>query len=483
LIRYLLLAGLLITFQHQTFATVEFSLEINKIHSLWSFATSMSDSYSGNKQYRLLYEHSKFNRAKNQLKLDRFKNIYNKTMSMNFESAQENSFNAEELLIIQTAYASNFSDLESRLSPMLPLDLRSELIQSLKDLLPLFHKLVWTPENVKELEGKKSDFEQVSRRVNLKKLINEMAAFFNIPDNLNLPTIKVILNPLPGDVKGTHSQSIENIQSMGLGYKDGAGDFLGVVVHEISHTLYGTFAPTKIQQQISDLLLTSQDINIGAYFAAYIDEAIATSLGNGVAVELIDKPLFLKEFKKDRAWYNHEVIDRFAKEIFPTLKPALSTKQRLDAKLIKGLQDIFDKTFPESSIEYRNAFIYFTLLYDNVTFSKNQIVSAVRKYFKTKSIHSSDLTTTPHYQTSKAALIIVQNNKHTDNVSTIISDIPVLSPFKDELLSKISNFLFAANDTTNHRLIIIIRADTIEAVDKYLQMLSTNKKIEKDGFL
>ena len=122
-----------------------------------------------------------------------------------------------------------------------------------------------------------------------------------------------------------------------------AGDFAGrlaVIIHEMCHILYDE-QPVALQHQIDSWFKESEsEYSKLAY--SYLDEGLATTLGNGWAFKQIHNNI------DTNAWYNNEYINGFAYALFELTSFYAEAKQKIDKTFIDQAIDLFAKTFPKA---------------------------------------------------------------------------------------------------------------------------------------
>lgn len=174
------------------------------------------------------------------------------------------------------------------------------------------------------LETTKQALESLAGELHLPEFLAKQARFVGLADAPTQLTVNVVWAP-PGDRQST-CMAEQMIISVAPGGDVGRGALvstLGVVVHELGHTLV-SLLPDAERMRLSDLLHRQHGL-IQRRHANYIDEAVQTAIGNALFVrqaqsgKLDDPQLYLWE--PENEW--PDAIDTMARALEPLVRSHL----------------------------------------------------------------------------------------------------------------------------------------------------------------
>lgn len=172
-------------------------------------------------------------------------------------------------------------------------------------------------------------------RDDLAEFLAEVAKFYDVDPDMK-PRPRLILAPVPSE-SGTHAQAIDEFLLVEVRKGDGLRQQIAPIVHENAHLLYLRMGSERIKTLEKAALAHGV---MGAAAWQHLREALPTAIAQGVA-----QVRFRAEgWSFEARWYDVEMVDVFAKKIFPNVKRALSTGRKLDNTLIDEFVAIYTRS-------------------------------------------------------------------------------------------------------------------------------------------
>ena len=283
-------------------------------------------------------------------------------------------------------------------------------------------------------------------------------------------SFNLAIYPIIGRSGQTTATPHANCLEMGiLTQEEDIFDLLSIGMHEMSHVLYEE-QPLWLQQKIDSLFTDS--ITLYSKFAYhYIDEALATALGNGYAYNELAGEIDSAE------WYSDFYINAYAKAIYPLVEQYVNDKKQMDKAFVLKAIELFKQTFPNALYDYEpllmTADIYFeddvAKELDDIQFTLH---NTFRIYHSNTSIPISDKISLENLKTSRETQLIVIHKNQLQNLAKlklIFKNLASLPPNKN----MIANFL----DKSNRAVIIVVAEDKTKAIEG-IKLLKTQKQID-----
>jgi hypothetical protein len=164
-------------------------------------------------------------------------------------------------------------------------------------------------------------FKAFLRESGLRRYLGEVAAFFGVDPSAHPPG-RIQLMALPEEGP-THAQADGRDLLMEIRPLDSPVEQIQVVSHETSHYLWSLVTPERNDAFARQVHAAGVK---GPVVWSLLREALPTALSQGLA----EKRLAPRRFGEHHSWYHVDVIDRFAKEIFPVVEAAFRDRRRLD---------------------------------------------------------------------------------------------------------------------------------------------------------
>lgn len=355
--------------------SIELKVAATETNGLVQFLISCERNNERSSLYQMLMA-SKYNTDQTKSMLQKWDNL-EKHNTLNFEGFPENRHNANsvvDLIVIQSVRAKDAKELAQNCSGYFT---QSEL-KKFRDIVlyfePIYRELVWQP-HLKEIKAKVKEVKDFVIKNNIEKMFNQAAAFYGTKWENDMPFF-VMVNPLPGRVQHTSARPMGQvlIADLVLNEKDMSG-WLGVVFHEICHVLYAN-QPREIQESLEAFFTKhpSENYRLPAY--NWLNEAMATALGNGWLVEKINGGI------DPNNWYQNTYIDKFAHVAYPLVKSYVEKGQTMDAVFVDSCVAMFDKNFKDINRQTEHLFTYINMVADTMP---HESYEAIFKHFHVRS--------------------------------------------------------------------------------------------------
>jgi hypothetical protein len=229
----------------------------------------------------------------------------------------------------------------------------------------------------------------------------------------------------------------------------------GIITHEICHVFYKTMSSE--QKQMFQNFFKKEKSNSAQLAKHYLDESLATSIGNRFVVNDANK-------KYSRGAYNEEYIDKYSEVLLALVAEYLTEGKTIDKLFLKKAVQIFEQTFPNASSDY-NMLFFAPKIFSN--FSESDVVEQILSVFFSTEIQVFTLdrinsTTKNEYETIK--LVIVKNSTNIPGVT--------LKKQPDTLCVK----------KNKDKIFVVIQTDELEKIKKALRFLK-NQKVLRFSFL
>jgi hypothetical protein len=247
-----------------------------------------------------------------------------------------------DLVNIAAVNSVDLDDFSRRLIGMIPNDDYIALLKVFERIKPFHDDLLKKYED----KTKKQIKNYVPYQEKLGYLFDKVSHFYGTDWNPKTPFV-VCLYPIPGREGISSATPHGNTLVCGF-WGDKENDYksrLSVITHEMCHILYdGQSADNQsnIERWMNESKSPYRKL---AY--QYLDEGLATAVGNGWAFEEIHA------FVDSSSWYADEIIDKYGHALFPLVKSYMRTGKTIDSIFIKEAIAVFEKEFPKSIYDYK----------------------------------------------------------------------------------------------------------------------------------
>ncbi len=379
----------------------------------------------------------------------------------------------EDILISQSIFASDLADFEQRsIGVLMPSD-QVLFFGALKTIQPVFRKRIWKS-GQPFLKKHRAKLEGLAKKADLNGMFEKAVKFYGArwPESLpftiglySVPTLKNFRN-------SSNSNSLGSIEQHGvLEGKDLAGSF-GVVFHELCHSVYASQTDEKmieLKKAFDDSKHPSR-----ALAEQYLNEALATAIGNGWAYERVsDVP--------DKSWYNNEYIEGFAREIYPDVKEMLETGKTIDAAFINRAIEAFGRRFPQAHLAFEPMMMALVVGYDGKPIEGQELKRSLRHLYNIASYQGgsplSEERTIEDIRESSTTALIVLTPEHMDHFQAFASKFPLLKTSFSAIKSAPVPSLFAQLDEKG-RPFLIVKVKDQKSLQSALEKMKELKSID-----
>lgn len=446
--------------------------QINKVHCLYNFLEALSGRMSGSKTLREEFEKSKYNNDKYQSLIKEFQdfNLTQYSYILDNHAQSRTSYqNAADLFVVASASSNDINYFSQRTIGFVPFVVHKRLIEIMKEFEPVYNDLVWFNSKA-DLTFYKNTIENKSENWHLSELFYKTLKFYDSQWPDNIPFI-VSFYPIP-DARG-HSTATPNgnVETVGVLSKstDYEGSF-GIMFHEMCHSLFSVQSPEK-QIEIEKEILNSKS-KYALYAYKYMDEGLATAIGNGWAYSKAAGNL------DKTKWYSDKYINNFAQALYPLVSAYIENNKTIDSVFINEFVSVFEKTFPDAIYEYENLFSSIAILTNAQPEQKKLIKMTFRKNFRIASFNMASPVLQKdslEYLSDKLLTkIVIIKNDETESLNKIISEYNLED--KKTLLAENNNYIYNYISDTGNTL-ILIKLDDYNNIAKYVKTLNNNKFI------
>lgn len=461
-------------------AEVKIEYRISKMHGLMNFVSAITDQPHSSEALKEIFVRSQFNTKQNQEVLagiDALKESLSKSFDFQTSAPGRHSgVSVANLILIQSFYASDLSDLKKRSLGLMPIADQMQFFTILQKFEPIYDELIWKKYS-KSLGHHKKKLEQLAKKINLQKLFTKAEVFYhaNWPKDVSF---LIGLFPIPylkNFKNGTTSQSLGSVEEHGVlvGIDDGVNDSFGVIFHELCHSLYESQSQDFMKEFANYFLENKMPERFQAY--DWINETLATATGNGWAYEIANG-------KNDvKSWYNDPIIDGFSKEIYQETKNYLDHDLPIDRKYVDNAILSYSKRFPDSAYAFNNILSRITFIYSDAAFTTAKSESLFKKSFNIFNFNGSspishELTVESINQ-DRATVIIVFHDNEFSGIERLAQHFTIIKNNLD-IISKMKNrsYFSALDDTV--RPFVFLKIETENELQLALDKMKAVVKMD-----
>ena len=446
--------------------------ETNKVLCLYSFletATNAPGSSSSYKEYidKELGENLAFKVLRT-----RFGNIRRSDAlkKENYPFNRHSSRTVGDLIWTACSNALNINDLNNRIIGLLSNRDHAELIAVLKEAEPYYDELVWNKVQ-KQITRIENQLEPYGTKI--EELFLQISNFYGSDWNTSIP-FKVMLYPIPLKNGTTTATPKGNalICSFLTEREDDYIGRLGVIIHEMCHILFDE-QPLHLQNKI-DRWFTESESNFSKLAYSYIDEGLATAIGNGWAYREIHGEIDTME------WYNNEYINGFGHALFDSVSDYLAQEKTIDETFINNAITLFGETFPKSNSNIATL-LNEVRIYSNAEEEKDvdKVFGNLRGHFQIRSAWFSSPISDPKsietfHEKQVSKLFIIEKN-NTSTINLLKEKYKLTKEFPSS-----KNFISIHKDEANQSTIFIVNLTKLEDLNPSLIQLKEMKFVEYD---
>lgn len=458
-------------------AQQESFIQINASKSL-SLLTFMEAAGEGHKRHRnyraFINEHLGTDADFQQLAKD-YDTIYLNYLINRKEfpkSRYHNRVSVNDLIWSAAANASDLNDFNVRITGLLPYISQNRLYQILKKAEPYYDKLIWDPAkaSIADIQEKLTPY-----LPEFERLFFKTNTFYQSGWTKDLP-FKIAVYPIPFANGNTTATAKGNALICGFLAKrpNPHKDILGVIIHEIGHTLYAE-QPAKLQRDMQQWF-DENPSTFAPLANSYLDEALATVLGNGWA----NKELTGK--MDPNPWYNNPYIDGFARALYPMTEQYLQADKPIDKAYIDKAIEIFASTFPRAD-KIPATLLSEINLYLNAEEEEDidRIEGTLYKYFNPFPheylISINDQSSIESFGVKNLTKLFIVDTDHEETLALIDKHYP------DQKIESKANSIFSFRDQATKSAVIIINVQNQAMLEKALIQLSEQAYLDFGEFI
>ena len=373
----------------------------------------------------------------------------------------------KDLIWVAASNATSIPDFSQRIIGYLPQKTHGSLIKLLTQVEPFYDALVWEKEqaHIARIERQLSAY-----RSQIADLYLKVSQFYGSSWDASIP-FKIMLYPIPLDQGGTTAIPKGNalICSFLSHREDEYKGTLGIIIHEMCHILYDE-QPIAFQRQI-DQWFTNAPSEYSKLAYSYLDEGLATVLGNGWSYEALHGTVDTTD------WYNNVYINGFAKALYPLTKTYMAKGRQMDSVYVFQAIDIFTQTFPKA-IDETDLLMNELRLYANSEEEAdvNLISTQIRNHFQIRSMWFStpvaDERSTQSWQTPQVTKVFIVEDDHDETLQLLnerFANLEIQTPM---------NSLDVFKDEDTNSYVIILNLENLQYLEKGFEQLASLDYLE-----
>jgi hypothetical protein len=441
----------LFSFHSLCFAEVEF--KTSKVHGVVKFAELLGADHP---EYWNLIDEK--NRKLVRKKVRRFNKLKTKNLM---------SGSTWQLMLWQSMLAISLDDLDEKMTGLTKIHVQAEVISLLKTLM-VFYDPFWRA-NRNHLNGFiNKGLPILSKNESSKSLIKAIRTFYGTtwPKERAFP---IGLYLVPERTRVTGASSFDTFEEAAVKVNDELYGRLGVIVHEMCHSYYAN-QDKKLSQQMK-AFYENYKSPFAKHAYSYMNEALATVLGNGIFYEKLTG-------KRDKDWYNDEIIDGFAKALLPMTLKYIKNNKTMDQAYFAESINIFAKTFPDMNKKIK--FLANKPLFS--TQGKLDFDKVNNLFFNTLNLQSHRISapfvhkyTREYYDNSNNSLVLVINNWNQNKSKKVHDMYPELGEKISLIMKSKQGWGYFFNSGKFH---LIIRYEDEENFKSILANIKKRKSID-----
>jgi len=446
----------------QALASPSVEYRLSRIHGLVNFAETAIGEPHRSRALREYFEKSSLNNSEVREILARFKDAYSQLgdgyQYDGYPKSRPQGSSGQSVLLIQSVFAMDVKDLGERTLGMMPLSAHGKLMAALRDLLPHYTQEIWSP-SLSKLEAQGRAIHSLAAKMRMDELFMRAAKFYDAswPEDRSFV---VSLYPIPGKSGHTSAQSLENVESVGVLTEspDLSGE-LGVVFHELCHSLYDAQTP-EVQESQEKWFLGSANV-FGPLAYEFINEAMATALGNGLAYELVTgKP-------DEGSWYGDAYIEGLARGIYDKVKEHIQMGVPIDKAFVSHAIATFAERFPHALHEYDNLMSGIVVLADWENLDRTRVREAMLREFriKSRSIYGTvdDTAGLEVAKSSSQTVVVIASLGSVTKLSALEIALPQAAEAVRAASSVSTPSVIWGKLSASRSLLILLASDTVQA--------------------
>ena len=386
-----------------------FNIKYSEQLAVFVFLQNLTKNYSQN-VFKVEFLKSKYNIIEFQNEIATFEKMAI-DFSYQFEAYPNGSkmpMQSRDILRKNLIATNNLNDFKLQSIGIVPNKTLIDLTKIIADFTPIYNELIYNP-NKEQFENQLVEIKKYSVDNNIEKYFETGLTFYNSSWDSSIP-FEIAFYPLPNS-QGFTAQAFCNnfisaIQTNLKNYKD----LFSVMLHETFHLIYNEQSlETKIE---IDKNFKENKAKSSNYAYQILNEALATSLGNGYVYENLDRKI------DDGDWYNQKYINQIAKKIYPLVTEYIIQKKSLDKNFMNQYINIYETNFPNWINQLDNIMSYKYVISEN----PNDFDTIERKFsYTSNSEFEQEITKSGIEKMQKSSLtkIIVISNNNNEKLKLI----------------------------------------------------------------
>lgn len=468
--------GLIISSDAYASQKVEFTA--NKVHALLVFVEAISGTPNRPPHLKKVFDESKYNNDESKKHIEEFKNLdsaFGKSFDFDdLPKERKSSVGVRTLVSIQSAFSKDLKDFRQRILGQMNYGDLNNFIEVLSYFEPIYDTLIWKP-NAPALNKSIGEFQKKSKTWKLDEMFEKAVAFYNSSWPKS-QVFRISLYPIPKEAELSNGQSFGSFESVGFIIGEKIEGKFGVVFHELCHSVYDAQS-ADVQKNFSSWFMSSPSPFAPVAYG-WINEALATALGNGWAYEKAKGKMDKKE------WYHHDKINGLAQAIYPKVLEYLSANKAIDQEFVNFAIKSFEEKFPLALSEFETFFSAdLVLLTDGSIGASKELRREFRRYFRIQSLNSGSPI---DHEKSKgdikdndlATLMFVvteKNLKQLDGITDVVPDMKSIVKSIRKGEDQIGLF-----NVGKRKAVVLVLQDSAKAM-KAIEWMGTARKLDKAG--
>lgn len=466
----------LLLFSFSTFTQEIVEFKFSKPHGVYEFYKAITEVANSTSLLKSIFDKRKAEDLKIKLDLNGFEDI-NKALNTyyNFESKVKSRQNGRSLLdqfTIQSILANDLDEFNSRVTGLLPLEMHINFFKLLAEVEKVYEKIIWNDSTAKR-EIYLRNLITVANKIKIDELFKKARTFYNSTWPIQQKFI-IGLHPIPAIQGSTQAQSLGAVESVSvLIDANDYNDRIGVIFHEICHSLYQSQVDDT-KAEIEKLFLENKS-KVSPFAYAYFNEAVATALGNGLAFKKATGAL------DKSSWYNNEYIEGYARSIYDKTSNYFDSLKSIDFYYIDHAIKQFETKFPKAHLEISNLFTEYKIISENKEFI-HEFVNQSRKELGSRSIYSLSPYNAPETQKElnelhRMSTVIHINNGDERKVEELSNEYSILRKYIPTIMKSKGNY-FISDYENKYGAFFIIKTSDNSHITNFIKKIKEIKFIE-----
>ncbi len=441
-----------------------FNYKISKPYCVLNFLQSATGSHGTSPSFKqfIISKTSADNEFKSLIEEYSKLNLNDVINREGFPEGRKQSNSIFDLIVVNAASSNTLEEFRLKCLGLIPLETNQKLYKLLSEAEKKYDDLVWK-ENKNKIE---KQFVELSKFKKINETVfNKIRTFYDSSWTSDIP-FQVVIYPIPGF--DGFSTATPHVNSLCVGVFTDEIDYAsrnGVVLHEMCHILY---KEQKLSKQFDIEEFFRDNSTLYSRFAySYLDEALATAIGNGWAYKIVNNKL------DEGEWYADATINAYAKLIYPMVEQYMQKGRSIDRDFIDESIRIFARNFPKSIQDYSILLNKATVYADDVT--EIEIVNKLADYFQVYSLNLSSPIVHKYsfefMENSKDTQLFIIYKNQNQTLSEIKKYFPQIEKYKFE--NKPLNLSFF--DLKGRAVIVLLLNNKDEIKSELLRM-------KKQGF-